>query len=78
MLTLLNMLRLLTNAPSACSQLSQRKAEKKGKAKKMSNQFCTTCKQSYTALNGCYCTMLNRYVEHATIPPCSTHKKEKK
>ena len=44
----------------------------------MSNKFCTSCKQSFNAVNGCYCTMLNRYVEHATIPPCSTHKKEKK
>lgn len=44
----------------------------------MPNQFCTTCKQSYAAINGCYCTMLNRYVEYATTPPCSTHKKEKK
>ncbi len=44
----------------------------------MPNQFCATCKQSYNALNGCYCTLLNRYVEHANTPPCSTPKTEKK
>ena len=44
----------------------------------MSNKFCTSCKQSLNALNGCFCMFLNRYVEYATISPCSTHKKEKK
>lgn len=23
------------------------------------------------AINGCYCTLLNRYVEHTKEPPCS-------
>lgn len=58
-----------------CVQL--RKKRRQGTTK-MSNQFCTSCKQSYTALNGCYCTLLNRYVEHTKEPPCSTSKTEKK
>lgn len=43
----------------------------------MPNQFCATCKQSYNALNGCYCPLLNRYVEHAKTPPCSTNINQK-
>ncbi len=44
----------------------------------MTNQFCATCKQSHNALNGRFCTLLNRYVEHANTPPCSIPKTEKK
>lgn len=40
--------------------------------------FCADCQYALNALNGRYCAMLNRYVEYATTPPCSTHKKEKK
>ena len=39
------------------------------------NPFCKSCKQSYNTLNGCYCTMLKRDVEHASEPPCSTQVK---
>ena len=35
----------------------------------MSNKFCTSCKQSFNALNGCFCMFLNRYVEYAKTPP---------
>ena len=41
------------------------------------NPFCLSCRQSYNALNGRYCTLLNRYVEHASVPPCSTDKNQK-
>ena len=44
----------------------------------MPNQFCKSCKQSYNAINGCYCTLLNRYVEHTKEPPCSTTIKSNK
>lgn len=47
----------------------------------MANKICVSCRQSYNALNGCYCTLLNRYVEHAVVPPCANipiKKSEKK
>lgn len=44
----------------------------------MSNKFCTSCIQSFNALNGCFCIFLNRYVEYAKTPPCATTNNNKK
>ena len=43
----------------------------------MSNKFCTSCKQSFNALNGCFCMFLNRYVEHCSIKLCQQNNEPK-
>lgn len=43
-----------------------------------SHPHCSNCMQAYNALNGRYCTLLKRYVEHSSInryPQCITLKK---
>lgn len=52
--------------------------QRSGKNLQTMRSFCADCQYALNALNGRYCAMLNRYVEYATTPPCSTHKKEKK
>ena len=41
----------------------------------MTNAFCASCRHTYRAINGLYCSKLRRYVEHAKTPPCATIKK---
>lgn len=43
-----------------------------------SNQFCNSCRRAHNAINGRYCTLLRRYVEHTNIPPCSTQQTKEK
>ena len=31
-----------------------------------------TCALAHNAINGRYCNPLKQYVEHASVPPCST------
>lgn len=62
-----------------CIEAAER-AKQKSRIKELQTMrsFCADCQYALNALNGRYCAMLNRYVEYATTPPCSTHKKEKK
>lgn len=62
-----------------CIEAAER-AKQKSRIKELQTMrsFCADCRHALNALNGRYCAMLNRYVEYATTPPCSTHKKEKK
>ena len=39
--------------------------------------FCADCQYALNALNGRYCTKLQRYVEYATAPQCLTNKKQR-
>lgn len=42
------------------------------------NHICKSCNKSYILINGCFCVYLNRYVEHAKVPPCTTTNNNKK
>lgn len=37
------------------------------------NPICAVCPTAFNGLNGRYCSRLQRYVEHTTIPVCNTN-----
>lgn len=39
--------------------------------------LCADCQYALNALNGRYCTKLQRYVEYAATPQCLTNKKQR-
>lgn len=61
-----------------CIEAAER-AKQKSRIKELQTMrsFCADCQYALNALNGRYCTKLQRYVEYATAPQCLTNKKQR-
>ena len=57
-----------------CIEAAER-AKQKSRIKELQTMrsFCADCQYALNALNGRYCTKLQRYVEYATAPQCPTN-----
>lgn len=61
-----------------CIEAAER-AKQKSRIKELQTMrsFCADCQYALNALNGRYCTKLQRYVEYATAPQCLTNKNQR-
>lgn len=61
-----------------CIEAAER-AKQKSRIKELQTMrfFCADCRHALNALNGRYCTKLQRYVEYATAPQCLTNKNQR-
>lgn len=61
-----------------CIEAAER-AKQKSRIKELQtmSSFCTGCQYALNALNGRYCTKLQRYVEYDTTPQCLTNKNQR-